>query len=65
MATAAEYTAATEALATIVKAAIEANVPEFMQGSIPAALVSQIESEGAKAAVDAAEAVRAKVNQAT
>ena len=60
MRTSAEYAAGTKALAAVVQSAIIANVPEFERGAIPQALVAQIEQAGAKAAIDAADAVAPK-----
>jgi hypothetical protein len=62
MATALDYQIGTAALATIVAAAIKANVPEWLQGNIPQGLVQQIEQQGAKAVIDAVDAARAKAN---
>jgi hypothetical protein len=62
MATAQDYQAGTAALATVIAAAIKANVPEFLQGEVPSGLVVQIEQQGAKAVIDAVDAVRAKAN---
>jgi len=59
MATAKDYQIATAALAPIVAAAIKAHVPDFFQGDIPAALVAQIEQQGAKAVIDAVDKSRA------
>jgi hypothetical protein len=63
MASAQDYQIGTAALASVVAAAIKANVPEFMQGNIPPELVAQIEQVGAKAVIDAVDAARAKANQ--
>lgn len=60
MRTPAEYKAGTTALAAVVQAAIVANVPEWERGAIPQALVAAIEAQGAKAAIDAADAVAPK-----
>ena len=62
MATAQDYQAGTAALAAVIAAAIKANVPEFLQGEVPSSLVVQIEQQGAKAVIDAVDAVRAKAN---
>jgi hypothetical protein len=62
MATAQDYQVGTAALATVIAAAIKANVPEFLQGEVPSGLVVQIEQQGAKAVIDAVDAVRAKAN---
>jgi hypothetical protein len=59
-----EYAAGTTALAAVVQAAIIANVPEWERGAIPQALIAQIEAEGAKAAIDAADAVAPKPQSA-
>jgi hypothetical protein len=60
MATAQDYQVGTAALATVIAAAIKANVPEFLQGEVPSDLVVQIEQQGAKAVIDAVDAARAK-----
>jgi len=65
MATPQDYAIGTAALKTAVQAAIQANVPAFEQSYIPQALLDQIESQGAKAVIDAVDAARAKLNQAT
>jgi hypothetical protein len=62
MATAQDYQVGTAALATVIAAAIKANVPEFLQGEVPSGLVVQIEQQGAKAVIDTVDAVRAKAN---
>jgi hypothetical protein len=62
MATAQDYQVGAAALATVIAAAIKANVPEFLQGEVPSALVVQIEQQGAKAVIDAVDAARAKAN---
>jgi hypothetical protein len=62
MATAQDYQVGTAALATVIAAAIKANVPEFLQGEVPSGLVVQIEQQGAKAVIDAVDATRTKAN---
>ena len=62
MATAQDYQVGTAALATVIAAAIKANVPEFLQGEVPSGLVVQIEQQGAKAVIDAVDAARSKAN---
>jgi len=63
MATAQDYQTGTAALKTVVQNAIAANVPQWEQSAIPQALLLQIESQGAKAVIDAVDAARAKINQ--
>ena len=63
-ATASDYQVGTAALAAVIAAAIKANVPEFMQGDVPAGLVQQIEQQGAKAVIDAVDAHRAQADSA-
>jgi hypothetical protein len=63
-ATAQDYHVGTAALAAVIAAAIKANVPEFLQGDVPAGLVAQIEQEGARAVIDAVDAQRAKQDAA-
>jgi hypothetical protein len=62
MATPQDYQVGTAALAAVVAAAIEANVPAFLNGEIAEhqALIDQIEAQGAKAVIDAVDAARAK-----
>ena len=62
MATQQDYQIGTVALAAVVTAAINANVPEWLQGNIPQSLVQQIEQQGAKAVIDAVDAARAKAD---
>jgi hypothetical protein len=59
MASAQDYQTGTAALAVVIAAAIKANVPEFLQGDVPPGLVQQIEQQGAKAVIDAVDALRA------
>jgi hypothetical protein len=59
-----DYQVGAAALATVIAAAIKANVPEFLQGDVPAGLVQQIEQQGAKAVIDAVDAHRAKADSA-
>jgi hypothetical protein len=61
MATQRDYQVGMQALAPIIQAAIKANVPAFMQGNVPQALVAQIEQQGVKAVVDAVDADRANI----
>jgi hypothetical protein len=63
-ATAQDYQVGAAALAVVIAAAIKANVPEFMQGDVPAGLAQQIEQQGAKAVIDAVDAHRAKADSA-
>jgi hypothetical protein len=63
-ATAQDYQVGAAALAIVIAAAIKANVPEFMQGDVPAGLAQQIEQQGAKAVIDAVDAHRAKADSA-
>jgi hypothetical protein len=63
-ATAQDYQVGAAALATVIAAAIKANVPEFLQSDVPAGLVQQIEQQGAKAVIDAVDAHRAKQDSA-
>lgn len=63
-ATATDYQVGAAALAAVITAAIKANVPEFLQGDVPAGLVQQIEQQGAKAVIDAVDAQRAKADSA-
>ena len=63
-ATAPDYQVGAAALATVIAAAIKANVPAFLQGDVPAGLVAQIEQQGAKAVIDAVDAHRAKADSA-
>ena len=63
-ATASDYQVGAAALAVVITAAIKANVPEFLQGDVPAGLVQQIEQQGAKAVIDAVDAHRAKADSA-
>lgn len=63
-ASAQDYQVGTAALAVVIAAAIKANVPEFLQGDVPAGLVQQIEQQGAKAVIDAVDAARAKTDAA-
>jgi hypothetical protein len=60
MATPQDYQVGAAALATVIAAAIKANVPEFLQSEVPQGLVAQIEQQGAKAVIDAVDAARAK-----
>jgi hypothetical protein len=62
MATTQDYQIGTAALATVIAAAIKANVPEFLQSDVPQGLVAQIEQQGAKAVIDAVDAARAKAS---
>jgi hypothetical protein len=62
--TATDYQVGAAALAVVIAAAIKANVPEFLQGDVPAGLVAQIEQQGAKAVIDAVDAHRAKQDSA-
>jgi hypothetical protein len=59
-----DYQVGTAALAAVIAAAIKANVPEFLQGDVPAGLVAQIEQQGARAVIDAVDAQRAKQDAA-
>jgi hypothetical protein len=59
-----DYQVGAAALATVIAAAIKTNVPEFLQGDVPAGLVQQIEQQGAKAVIDAVDAHRAKADSA-
>jgi hypothetical protein len=63
-ATTTDYQVGATALATVIVAAIKANVLEFLQGDVPAGLVQQIEQQGAKAVIDAVDAHRAKADSA-
>lgn len=63
-ATATDYQIGAAALATVITAAIKANVPEFLQSDVPAGLVQQIEQQGAMAVIDAVDAHRAKEDSA-
>lgn len=63
-ATASDYQVGAAVLATVISAAIKANVPEFLQGDVPAGLVQHIEQQGAKAVIDAVDAHRAKTDSA-
>jgi hypothetical protein len=67
MATPQDYQIGTAALAAIIKAAIAANVPQFLMSEVAEhqAMIDQIEAQGAKAVIDAVDAARAKTNQAT
>jgi hypothetical protein len=60
MATPKDYQVATLALANVINAAINANVPGFLKGEITEhqAMIDQIESSGAKAVVDAVDKYR-------
>ena len=55
MATQQDYQVGTAALATVIAAAIKANVPGFLMGKVQEhqALIDQIERQGAKAVIDA------------
>ena len=64
MATPQDYQIGAAALTVVIAAAIKANVPEFLQGDVPAGLVQQIEQQGAKAVIDAVDAHRAKADSA-
>jgi hypothetical protein len=64
MATPQDYQIGAAALTVVIAAAIKANVPEFLQGDVPAGLVQQIEQQGAKAVIDAVDAARAKADSA-
>jgi hypothetical protein len=64
MATPQDYQVGMSALAVVIEAAIKANVPEFMQGDVPAGLAQQIEQLGAKAVIDAVDAHRTKEDSA-
>jgi hypothetical protein len=58
MTTPAEYAAATAAVAKLVQADVNDDVPFFFRGSISDAMINKI---SAKAALDAASAVRMKI----
>jgi hypothetical protein len=64
MATPQDYQIGAAALTVVIAAAIKANVPEFLQGDVPAGLVQQIEQLGAKAVIDAVDAHRANEDSA-
>jgi hypothetical protein len=64
MATPQDYQIGAAALTVVIAAAIKANVPEFLQGDVPAGLVQHIEQLGAKAVIDAVDAARAKDDSA-
>jgi hypothetical protein len=63
-ATASDYQVGAAALAVVIADAIKANVPDFLQGDVPAGLAQQIEQFGAKAVIDAVDAHRAKADSA-
>jgi hypothetical protein len=63
-ATAQDYQVGAAALAVVIAAAIKANVPDFLQGDVPAGLAQQIEQQGARAVIDAVDAHRAKTDSA-
>ena len=54
MASQAQYNAATAAVATIIQADIDQDVPSFFQSEISPEMIQQIATDTAKAAVDAA-----------
>ena len=60
MATPKDYQVATLALANVINAAINANVPGFLKGEIAEHqdMIDQIESSGARAVVDAVDNYR-------
>jgi hypothetical protein len=63
-ASAQDYQVGAAALASIIAAAIKANVPAFLHGDVPAGLAQQIEQQGAKAVIDAVDAHRAEQESA-
>jgi hypothetical protein len=66
MATPKDYQVATLALANVINAAINTNVPGFLKGEIAEhqAMIDQIESSGAKAVVDAVDKYRQQLQTA-
>jgi hypothetical protein len=65
MASPQDYQIGTTALADVIKAAIKANVPDFLMGQVTQrqAMIDHIEQQGAKAVIDAVDAARTKINQ--
>lgn len=59
-----DYQIGTQALATVIAAAIKANVPDFLMGQVTSrqAMIDHIEQQGAKAVLDAVDAEHAKAS---